>query len=134
MRGQTASRSRVSLPPACPAALRSRQRAVRAVAVGFVPGTFAAAPGDLFRLGEFHPDRPQAGARVRAIAEGLARRAAATAPRISAGEDGFDERRLLADDRLSHFHRHRSRLGCGRSFHRGWSFLAFEEQLDVVRV
>lgn len=62
----------------------------------------AAAPRDSLDLGDFHFQRCEAGAFVRAVAKWLAFGTAAGAPEISAGFNFLDKRRFLGNDRFAH--------------------------------
>jgi len=75
---------------------------MRAIAKGHRMRMFAGAPGDRLSLGDFYFLRSQAGARMRAIAEGLAVRAAARTLPIRAGVDLLNNGKFLEDDWIAH--------------------------------
>ena len=62
----------------------------------------ARAPGDRFGLGDFYLLRLQAGAFMRAVAEGLALGTPAGAPPICARLNFLNDRRFLKDGWFSH--------------------------------
>jgi hypothetical protein len=63
---------------------------------------FATTPRDGLRFRDLHFFRREARAFMGAVAERLAPRAAATAPKVSAGLNGLNERGFLADDWIAH--------------------------------
>jgi hypothetical protein len=73
-----------------------------AVAERGIFGVFAPAPGHRFCFGDFRFHGSEAGPLVGAVAERLAFGLTATAPEISAGLGGLNERTFLGDFRFTH--------------------------------